>query len=115
MAKSEQSVDKQGLKAFLDSRVKLPAIYDAKDFTNRPFTAKGIDWQIFEPTSKNNYNSTAKVKINGTLIPSGVDVIIESSQRGITEVMSDLEQSGFLPADLMIVQEGKYCTIVAAP
>lgn len=115
MAKKDNGIPTANIKDFLATVPRLAPVYDAKDFTNRPFTLTKIDWTIFEATARNNYRSTAKVKLTGLTHSDGREVILESSQKGITEIINAIEEAGQFPCDIMIVQEGKFCTIVAAP
>jgi len=113
MAKSDGSAPKVDVKQFLASLPQLPAVFDAKEFCNRPFTLTAIDWQIFTPNEKNNYNNTSKVKMTGIVLATGKTVILESTQKGIVEPIAAIEANAYYPCDIMIVQEGKYCSIVA--
>jgi len=115
MAKKDNGIPTADIKAFLQSVPRLAPVYDAKDFTNRPFTLVKIDWTIFEANARNNFRSTAKVKMTCLTHSDGREVLLETSQKGITEVISAIEEAGQFPCDIMIVQEGKFCTVVAAP
>jgi len=113
MAKNNGDLPKVDVKDFLASLPKLPSVYDAKDFTNRAFTLTKIDWKVFERSERNNYNTTEKLIMTGIRHSDNAPVIIETTQKGIVEVVAAIEGQGYFPCDLMIVQEGKYCTIVA--
>lgn len=113
MAKSDGQPTKVDVKEFLASLPQLPAVYDAKDFTNRPFTLTKIDWQVFEASDRNRYNTTEKLKMTGVVLSSGKEIVLETTQKGIVNPIAAIEESGYFPCDIMIIQEGKYCTVVA--
>lgn len=113
MAKKDNGIPTANVKDFLATIPKLPAVYDAKDFCNHPFTLTKIDWQIFAPSDRNNYNNSEKLKMLCITHSDGKEVILETTQKGITQIVGAIEAEGMFPCDLMIVQEGKYCTIVA--
>lgn len=113
MAKSNQSTNENPIAAFLSSLPQLPAVYDAKDFTNRAFTFESVEWKTFPPTERNNYSEATKAMIAGTEISTGRKVVIETTQKGIVNPIAALEEQGYFNVNLMIVQEGKFCTIRA--
>lgn len=113
MAKSDGTATKVDVREFLASLPQLPPVYDAKDFTHRPFTLTKIDWQVFTPNERNNYNNTEKLKMTCVELSTNREVIIETTQKGVVNPIAAIEAGGYFPCDLMIVQEGKYLTVQA--
>lgn len=101
------------VKDFLASIEQLPAVYDAKDFCNRPFTLIAVDWQVFEANERNRYNTTEKLKMTCVELSTGKEVLLETTQKGIVQPIAAIEGQGYLPCNLMIIQDGKYCSVVA--
>lgn len=113
MAKNDGNPQPLDVSEFLASLTPLPPVYDATDFTNRPFILQSIDWQIFEPTERNRYNTTEKLKMTCQEVSTGKIVLLETTQKGIVTPVAALEAQGLFPCRLMIVKEGKYCTVIA--
>jgi hypothetical protein len=113
MAKNDGTPNPINVKDFLASLPQLPSVYDAKDFTNRPFRLNRVEWKVFEANSRNNYNTTEKIMMHATELATGKELILESTQKGIVQPVAAIEENGLFPCDLMIIQEGKYCTITA--
>lgn len=113
MAKTQDMANKVDVKEFLASLEALPPVYNANEFTNRPFTLIKVDWKIFDPTPANNYRSNEKIIMTCQEISSGKMVVLESTQKGIVQPIAKIEEHGYFPCDLMIIQEGKFCSVVA--
>lgn len=113
MAKQDGSASIVDVSEFLKTIEQLPPVYDAKDFCNRPFTLNAVDWQVFEASERNRYNATEKLKMDCTEISTGRKVILETTQKGIVTPIAAIEAAGYFPCNLMIAQEGKYCTVQA--
>lgn len=113
MAKSDGTPQPVDVSDFLKSVEQFPAVYDAKDFCNHPFTLNRVEWKAFEPSAANNYRSNAKVIMHCTELATNRQVILESSQKGIVTPIGAIEEAGLFPCNLMIVKEGKFCTVQA--
>jgi hypothetical protein len=115
MAKKDNGIPTADIKSFLATIPKFAPVYDAKDFCNRPFTLTKIDWTVFTPTERNGYTNSEKLKMTCITHSDGKEFILETSQKGITTIIGAIEAEGQFPCDIMIIQEGKFCTVVAAP
>lgn len=113
MAKQTEVTQKFDVKEFLASRDELPPVYEAKDFCNRAFTLISTESKTFAPTERNNYNPSLKLIMTIIILATGKQAVLETTQRGIVEPVNALVQGGYFPCDLMIVQEGKFCKVVA--
>ena len=113
MAKQTDNTARNQLQEFLKALPQLPAVYDAKEFCNRAFTFTRVEWKEFQPSERNNYRSTSKAMIFGTELATGKEVCLETTQKGIVQPIQAMEESGIFNVNIMIVQEGKFCAIVA--
>jgi len=111
MAKTEAQV--YDVSEFLKATPQLPPVFDATEFCNRPFTLTSVEWRDFPASARNNYNASRKLIMHVSTIDNGKEYLLETTQRGIVEPVQALQTAGYMPCNLMIVKEGKYCTIQA--
>lgn len=113
MAKNEGQAQPLDVSEFLKTVEQFPAVYDAKNFCNRPFTLDSVEWKVFEATAENGYRTNEKVIMHCTERSTGKQVVLESTQKGIVTPIAALEANGLFPCNLMLIQEGKFCSVVS--
>ena len=112
MAKSDTNETVYDVSEILNMAEKMPAVYDAKQYTNRPFILREVKWQVFDASERNGYNSSEKLTM--TCDPTTGEVFkIDTSQKGVTYPIAAIEKAQALPCRIMIVPKGKYLTVVA--
>lgn len=113
MAKQDETTQVYDVSDVLRQLPQLPSVYDAKEFTNRAFVLNSIDWKDFPASQRNNYNATRKLIMNVTTLDNSKTCILETTQKGLVEPIKALADAGYIPCRLMIVKEGKFCTVVS--
>lgn len=113
MAKTDVQTQLYDVVEILKGAEKLEPVYDAKQYTNRPFVLLGVEWKIFEPNERNNYNSTEKLIMSCADPNTGEKFKIETTQKGVTYPVAAIEKSQAFPCRIMIYQQGKYLAVTA--
>lgn len=114
MAKEQVQVEANDIKDFLAAVEQPSAVYDAKQVTNRAMVVTKVDYKIYEPTEKNNYQVGEKTIMQVTFIGSGEKAVVETSMTGITVPIAALVAANYLPFRCMIIPKGKFLALAPA-
>lgn len=114
MAKETVTTEANDIKDFLAAVEQPPAVYDAKQITNRAMIVTKVDYKTYEPTANNNYQFGEKTIMQVTFIATGEKAVVESSMSGITVPIAALVAANYVPFRCMIVPKGKFLALAPA-
>ena len=115
MAKNEQqAVEAHDITDLLKSIENPPAVYDAKQVTNRAMIVSKVDYKMYEPSERNNYQVGEKTIMTVTFIATGEIATVETSMKGITIPIAAIVDAGYLPFRCAIIPKGKFLAVAPA-
>lgn len=114
MAKREAELQAYDISELLKTVEKPATVYDATQVCNRAMIVNKVDYQVFEPSERNNFKGGERMQLSVEFIGNGEIATVETGQRGVTEVVAKVLDAGLIPFRCMIVKKGKFLAIAPA-
>lgn len=114
MAKATVETTVNSIKDILGTLEVPPPVYDATDYTGKPFVVTNVEMTVFEPSERNGGRTGERTDMT-CYDPITKEVfIVQTSQKGVTIPVWALVDNGYLPFAMKLAKKGKFLTVVPA-